>query len=194
MESILIGLAWIVSIVASFVGGSYLPAYFKKKGENLATHEDIQMLVEQIKATTEATKAIEARIDDQVWNKQRQWEIKRDALFEGCRAIANFDAAISRLNATFSAEVKETDEDGYKRSILGFQNDALRALTDALYSFERTQLLISIVSGEEEVRKALGTLDSLLKKTSAFIVNGDRSSYASLAPLIKNDPTVAPLP
>ncbi|HVW10944.1 MAG TPA: hypothetical protein VHC90_20295 [Bryobacteraceae bacterium] len=34
--------------------GAYLASYFKKKGENLATHEDIGKLVDQMKAVTHA--------------------------------------------------------------------------------------------------------------------------------------------
>jgi hypothetical protein len=42
--------------------GAYLGAYLKKKGENLATHEDIDKLVSQVSAVTAASKQIEARI------------------------------------------------------------------------------------------------------------------------------------
>lgn len=37
--------------------GAFIGSYLKKKGENLAIHEDIKKLVDQVKATTEATTA-----------------------------------------------------------------------------------------------------------------------------------------
>jgi hypothetical protein len=75
------------SLVGAFFG-SFLAGYLRKKGENLATHEDLDKLVEQMKVTTEATKSIEARISGDVWDRQRQWELKRDTLLETVRSIA----------------------------------------------------------------------------------------------------------
>jgi hypothetical protein len=39
-----------------------ISSYLKKKGENLATHEDVDKLVKQVSAVTAATKQIEANI------------------------------------------------------------------------------------------------------------------------------------
>lgn len=52
-------------IVALFVG--FFSAYMAKKGENLATHEDIEKLVDQVRAVTTATKEIEAKISNDMW-------------------------------------------------------------------------------------------------------------------------------
>ncbi len=49
-------IAWgLTTLVALFIG-SYLASYLKKKGKNLATHEHLEMLVEQVRAVTTATK------------------------------------------------------------------------------------------------------------------------------------------
>ena len=65
-------IAWgLTTLVTAFVG-SYLAGYLKKKGENLATHEDIDKLVEQVAAVTTASKKIEAQISDSVWNRQKR--------------------------------------------------------------------------------------------------------------------------
>jgi hypothetical protein len=55
-------------------GGAYFGAYLKKKGENLATHEDINKVLVQVRATTQATKEIEAKISSEVWDRQKLWE------------------------------------------------------------------------------------------------------------------------
>src|SRR5579863_4588638 len=95
--------AWgLTTLIAAFVG-SFLAGYLKKKGENLATHEDINKLVTQVAAVTEATQSIEARISNEVWGRQRQWEMKRDALFEAVRAIGTMDDALITLNSTYTA-------------------------------------------------------------------------------------------
>ncbi len=54
---------------------SYLGSYLKKKGENLATHEDINKLVDQVSAVTAATKQIEARITRASRVHERQLDI-----------------------------------------------------------------------------------------------------------------------
>jgi hypothetical protein len=61
--------AAIASQIVSLILQSYLPAYAKEKGKNLATHEDIQKLVDQVKAVTLATKKIEAEISSGVWDR-----------------------------------------------------------------------------------------------------------------------------
>lgn len=94
---------WILSTLIGAFVGSFLGAYLKTKGENLATHEDLDKLIKQMEATTNATKAIEARISNEVWDRQRQWEMKRDAILEG--AFGNQESiaidAFSRASHNF---------------------------------------------------------------------------------------------
>jgi hypothetical protein len=71
----------LTTLVSAFVG-SYLASYLKKKGENLATHEDIDKLVDQVRAVTTATKEIEERIESSIWSKQRHWELWASQVFE----------------------------------------------------------------------------------------------------------------
>ncbi|MGH9745026.1 MAG: hypothetical protein ACRD59_02800 [Candidatus Acidiferrales bacterium] len=72
----------------------YLTGYSSKKGENLATHEDIEKLVDQVEAVTKATKRIETEIATGLWNKQKRWEMKREVLFEAARRVSEVDDAM----------------------------------------------------------------------------------------------------
>jgi hypothetical protein len=68
MEKLLIPALWVLTVLAGgFIG--FMAAYLKKKGENLATHEDITKLVDQVRAVTTATKEIEAKISTEVWDR-----------------------------------------------------------------------------------------------------------------------------
>lgn len=78
----------------SLLLGAYLKGYGTKKGENLATHEDIDKVLEQVKAVTEATKKIEAEISTGVWDRQKRWEMKREVLFEAARRLSEIDDAM----------------------------------------------------------------------------------------------------
>jgi hypothetical protein len=58
--------------------GAYLGSYLKKKGENFATHEDIQKLVDQVRET----ERVKAEIADRMWDRQRRWDAKKDLYME----------------------------------------------------------------------------------------------------------------
>jgi hypothetical protein len=107
----------LVTPVLALIGalfGSYMGSYMKKKGENLATHEDLDKLVQQMEATTSATKAIEARISNEVWDRQKHWEMKRDALVGALQALEHADKALMDMalaieNSRKNGEQSETD-------------------------------------------------------------------------------------
>ena len=64
-------LSWLVAAgVGSFVG-----SYFKKKGENLATKEDFQQVLDQLTKQTEATEKIKGSIAIAI-EERRAWSRK----------------------------------------------------------------------------------------------------------------------
>lgn len=177
-----IALPWIASVVAGLWIGSYFSPYLKKRSENLATHDDIDKLVDQVKATTEATKAIESRIDDQVWNKQRQWELKRDALVEGGRAVNELMSAVRKVNGAFSIDERPGDL-LFGTQLANHQTEAMKTLNEATHDFQRSAVLVSVVSGRE-MQTAFVTMERILKDTASKIVDGDRAIFKQRIPLI----------
>jgi hypothetical protein len=63
-----------------FVGRTFLDGYLKRKGENHATREDIENLLEQLRRTTDVAEKIKASVGHDYWTTQRAWEAKRDGL------------------------------------------------------------------------------------------------------------------
>jgi hypothetical protein len=86
----------LVSLLSAGIG-AYFGAYLKKKGENLATHEDFNDLKKQTGELTQATKEIEAKISDELWAGQRQWEMKRDAAVGTLESYQRFRDASGRF-------------------------------------------------------------------------------------------------
>jgi hypothetical protein len=131
--SLLIGL-WI---------GSFARSYLAKKAENLATHEDIDKLVEQVGAVTTVTKQIESALMDQVWNRQRQWELRKETLFEVLKEVASVRTSIIRLISVFGRPTKSAtdDEDG--------RNAAMKEHQEAVARFLKAQFLASVVAQDE---------------------------------------------
>jgi hypothetical protein len=83
-------------VTTALVSGAaaYLGSYLRKKGENLATHEDIDKLVEQVSAVTVATKQIESKISNEAWRRERRAELQ-------LKAIEAVNALTSKLVTDF---------------------------------------------------------------------------------------------
>lgn len=74
-----------LSLLGGWFGG-FFGAYFSKKGENLATKEDIAQI-------TRVTKDIEAKISNDVWTRQRNWDMRREAAFGLVKELGSFSFA-----------------------------------------------------------------------------------------------------
>lgn len=126
------------TLLAIFAGaGGFLGSYLKRKGENLATHEDINRLVDQVRAVTKATKEIEAKISDDVWDRQKRWELKREALFESIRWVA----LVRDKLATWATSTGERVQ------------VAFGEFNVAANSLEQSTLLVGLVCGVEVAQR-----------------------------------------
>jgi hypothetical protein len=81
MEHSLLIIWWALSVIAALFLGSFLKPYLSRKAENLATKEDVAEL-------TRIAKKIEADISNDVWSRQRQWELKKEVCFEVLKQLA----------------------------------------------------------------------------------------------------------
>jgi hypothetical protein len=132
-------LAGVFSLVGGWAG-AYFGGYITKKGENLATHEDIDKLVDQVRAVTQTTKEIESKISDEVWDRQRRWELRREVLFEATRALAGIDDALVGLHSMTQVEKKENDINWHTA-----KNAKTLKWTKAYTVFEEASLLVMAV-------------------------------------------------
>jgi len=96
-------LTWGLTTLGTAFVGSYLAGYLKKKGENLATHEDIDKLVAQMAAVTSATKEIEAKISGDLWDRQMRWNQKRDIYGRLLDALDRIQMSLRRALAADEA-------------------------------------------------------------------------------------------
>lgn len=88
-------------------------AYLTTKAKNLATHEDIDKLVDQVKAVTTATKEIEARISIDVWDRQKQWEMKKEAVVSAMHAMGEAENALGLYAAACELD-RKTAKEGHR--------------------------------------------------------------------------------
>ena len=160
--------------ISTFVGafiGSFLGGYLKKKGENFATHEDIEKLVEQVQAVTKATKEIEAKISSDVWDRQKRWEMKRDVLFSAGKAFAAADDALLSFGSVFLHKQEPVNE-----ALNEARSKSSRRWLDACAKFDETRLLVAVVCNRETKE----AFDSLAAVTSAMSLNITKSKRGNL--------------
>jgi hypothetical protein len=103
MENLLIGA---LIFLAGLFTQSFLPSYMKKKGENLATKEDIRDLAHQTALLTQTAKEIEAKISDASWDRQKRWELKRDQVFLMAVKMVALKSALANLHSVYSTEAE----------------------------------------------------------------------------------------
>ncbi|MBI3478017.1 MAG: hypothetical protein HY010_19970 [Acidobacteria bacterium] len=155
-------------------GGAYLGSYLKKKGENLATHEDIDQLVEQVKAVTTATKQIETKISGDLWDRQRQWELRREILLSAAKKLSEIDNNLLGLHH-FEKQLVGGEIEG-EESKIRLKHDYVSSWNNCMHSFEETESLIYVTCSKETMR-AFAELADLLRWMAGKIVKGDLEVY-----------------
>jgi hypothetical protein len=169
-------LTWALALVSFLSGGAgaYLGGYLKKKGENLATHEDINRLVDQVSAVTKATKEIEAKISNEVWERQTRWEVQKGAILDTLRDLAGADGLLWRMVWAFKKYPTESATDAAKRE------EAQNEYMAAIHAFWRSKLSTSIVCGKR-ISDQLAVVDNVIGRIRNKTIERDFAGAWGLA-------------
>jgi hypothetical protein len=168
-------LGMFLTAVGGFVGG-YLGPYWAKSQEIRAIKDNFKELKRQAEATTAATKAIEAKITDDVWDRQQRWQMKRDVFFETTRKIA---ATKDKLTSLYS--IYETDRQGLAANTPERQERRTKANTefnDAVEGLDEAALLIDLVS-EDELKRAIQEAGLFARRSADKISAGRPDLFLS---------------
>lgn len=99
----------LLSGIGSFAA-SFLSGYASRRGQNLATKADFDVLKAQLKVTTEATEQIRNDIEHQVWRKQQTEALRRKKLEEFLVLIYVVYEQLSReMNNIYFGTTNEVD-------------------------------------------------------------------------------------
>lgn len=165
----------VCSAVISFVcagAGAYFGSYLKKKGENLATHEDIDQVLQDLRAVTSTTKEIEAKISSDLWDRQKQWEIKRDLLLSAAKKLSELENQLLAIYV-FWKQLPDIKDENVR---IPLQDKRVTGWQDCIHSFEEIESM-TYVTCSKETMYAFAELGDLLRKTAANIVRGDLETY-----------------
>jgi hypothetical protein len=89
-----------ITILASAIGG-YAGAYFKKKGENLASKEDFENLLEQSKRIAAEVEEIKSTIGYDDWKNRENFKYRRDNIEKLTSRILEVDALSGDIRGAF---------------------------------------------------------------------------------------------
>lgn len=152
---------------------SYLSGYGQEKGKNLATHEDIEQILQDLRATTKTTEEIKTQVSSEKWNRQRQWEMRRDVLFSLAKRLAAVDDALLSYNSVVKASSRSEEQIARlpEEEIMRLNsavNSGQERWMGAVQAFDECRLLAQLVCGKELV-DALHQLAVVMNK---IIVEG----------------------
>lgn len=112
----------------------------KQKGENLATHEDIDKLRDQVAAVTTTTEQIKAEISDAAWNRQWRLNLKRKVLLKAAQRLSAVDDALLAVDSM--VRLKLTGDEA---------NKVNRQWHDSGVRFDEARVLMSVVCTNETI-------------------------------------------
>lgn len=172
---------WILSVIGSLWIGSYFSPYLRKRAENLATHDDLEKLINQVRATTEATKRIEARISNEVWNKQQLWEMKRDTVIS---VIQTMDATKDAL-MRYAAKRVSVAQAGADPNRFEIVIQASLLWTERIAEFESKRAVAALICSKR-LSDALLDVQQALRGGYSDLRKGKISSYDDIGAVIRD--------
>lgn len=103
----------VITLIAAGIG-AYVGAYLSEKGKNLATRADIDKIVQQVERTTKAAEEVKATISNELWLKQKRWDLRRDVYAQLLEALESLDQSLYIMKAADTgarsrAEVRDVE-------------------------------------------------------------------------------------
>ena len=156
----------LTTLVGAFIG-SFLAGYLKKKAENLATHEDIDKLVDQVRAVTITTEEIKTQIKSDLWDSQKRWETRREVILESLRNVGRAQSILTDTIASLGrSDDAKTEDDKSAASVLA--THLVKRCKRAMQSLNESLTVVALVSGKSVITAFINVSDAFTDATSAF--------------------------
>lgn len=181
--SILGAISGVLIFLLGAVLRPFLTKYSEKKGENLATHEDISTLVDQVRAVTKATEDIKAEISTGLWDRQRRWDMKREVIFVAAKRLSEIDDALlsysvllkedRQMQQVWKSRVVTSHEE--KLTWAETKHARLQKWTVASTNFDETRVFLTVVCSMETA-ELFHDLGAFINKLASQML-GDPNTY-----------------
>jgi hypothetical protein len=165
---------WLFYLGTAFASliGAFLGSFLKRLGEDFAA----QRSIEKLTATVEH---IKAAISDDVWDRQKQWEMKRDTVFEVVRILGELDNALLDLAHYYFVPIPE-----HGAKVLSERNKAKERWNSNMARFDSARFLVDMVVGKS-LSAALSECIKEMHSVAKRAEDGDATSYTSSQAAIK---------
>lgn len=158
------------SVIAAVLLGlwmnSFFGPYLRKKAENIATLEDIQALVEQVRET----ERVKAEISDQVWGRQAAWNAKSDLHVAIVQQLSSALTSISQVREQYAIPTNDNLEkvvsdlmDRFHTARLFVSDESLNAMQAAVQAF--SEIAEEVRAGKQQT----GTVATYRERLTAYI-------------------------
>jgi hypothetical protein len=167
----------VITVLSAGIG-AFFGAYLKQKAENLATHEDFQKVLTELKETTRATKEIENKLLDTMWDRQKRWELKRDVLIDIATKLATANNALLSFHALCLTEIDPKSKGN--PGLVPKRLEIATAWNTATSELQRVVVIASLACSAEVVT-ALNEFALFVMNLAAKISAGDSEVYMQQA-------------
>jgi hypothetical protein len=150
----------------------------KKKAEGLATKEDFKDLKEQTAELTRTTKKIEAEINQDLWDRQKRWELRRDVMFEAAKAAGAAKDALVAMHGIHMTDQQNAAQGKPIRS--DKEGEAYAAFNKAADELHQAFMLVAIACGDD-VRDKVGEFGVFTRDLAVEIANGKPEKFIEQA-------------
>ena len=159
-------------------GGIFLTSYLKKKAQNLATREEFKELQRQTAELTRTTAQIESEIKGDLWDRQKQWELKRDVMFEAAKAMGAVKDTLAKMHGIYMTD-KQSAAQG-KPIRADKQGEVYAAFNKAADKLDQAFMLVAIACGDD-VRNKVGEFGVFTRELGVEIANGKPENFTEQA-------------
>jgi hypothetical protein len=190
MDLASLGQAVGLAVVAGIGGwvAAYYGAFWKKKGEQAATHDDLENVLKEVRAVTKTTEEIKAEISGGVWDRQKRWELKREVLFEATRRVAAQFDALKKVDVVLQTRLANPSGDETQWTLMN--NQANEKWFDAKAALDESRLFIGVTCGKD-VADIIDKFSHVTTTIAATINKGDGNIFRKSTPeLFKLDNAV----
>lgn len=117
--------------------GAWFGSYFKEKGKNYATREDVDKILDQVRKTTEATEVIKAEVSGDLWERQNRWAFKKDVYLRLLVGLSDAASAVRQLvflDEQMAATGRRDPESSIGRTMDLYFNEMKKAMVEIRHS------------------------------------------------------------
>jgi adenosine deaminase len=179
MESALL-ISVIINVVIVGVG-VYLSKYLARKADILATNENFEVLLKQVKKTTEATKEIEAKVSNSAWLVQQKWQIKKDFYMEVLEIFNVIDKAFKQFMRIELQFIDKTLSKEERLDLENVQDHALDIISESQEKIQSSVEIIGVLFLERSVMDAIHLFTEAENRRKARIIQRASEKYCKVS-------------